>query len=104
MNFLQVSNFTKKIFSSGGSISKKAAQGTFWLFGFRIVDQVLRLARTIVLARLLAHNDFGLFGITVLAVSLLETFSQNGFAQALIQKKGDIKPYLNSAFMVQVAR
>lgn len=90
--------------SSNGSLSKKAAQGTFWLFLFRIVDQFFRLIRTIILARLLAPNDFGLFGITVMAVSLLETFSQNGFHQALTQKKGDIAPYLDSAWVVQVVR
>src|SRR3989338_11197554 len=100
MNFLTL----KKVFSSEGSISKKVAQGTFWLFSFRVVDHSFRLVRTVILARLLAPNDFGLFGITVMAVSLLETFSQNGFQQALTQKSGDIKPYLDSAWVVQIVR
>ena len=104
MNFLQSGSIIKKVFSSGGSISKKTAQGTFWLFSFRIVDHSFRLVRTVILARLLAPNDFGLFGITVMAVSLLETFSQNGFAQALTQKKGDIISYLDSAWVVQIVR
>lgn len=86
------------------SISKKATQGTFWLFCFRIVDQFFGFLGVIILARLLAPKDFGIFGITVLAVSVLETFSQNGFTQALVQKKDDIRPYLDSAFVVQVAR
>ena len=94
----------KKAFSADGSISKKTAQGTFWLFSFRLADHSFRLVRTIILARLLAPNDFGLFGITVMAVSLLETFSQNGFQQALTQKKGDIIPYLDSAWVVQIVR
>src|SRR3989344_473829 len=100
MNFLTL----KKVFSSEGSISKKVAQGSFWLFSFRIVDHSFRLVRTVILARLLAPNDFGLFGITVMAVSLLETFSQNGFQQALTQKKGDIVSYLDSAWVVQIVR
>src|SRR3989338_10815509 len=100
MNFLTL----KKVFSSGGSIAKKTVQGTFWLFSFRVVDHSFRLVRTVILARLLAPNDFGLFGITIMAVSLLETFSQNGFQQALTQKKEDIRPYLDSAWVVQIVR
>ena len=97
-------NIILKVFSSGGSISKKTAQGTLWIFFFRLVDQLFRLARTVILARLLAPNDFGLFGITVMAVSLLESFSQNGFHDALVQKKGDIKPYLDTSWVVQIIR
>lgn len=104
MTFLKIGNTAPKLFSSGGGLAKKTAQGTFWLFSFRVVDHALRLARTVVLARLLAPNDFGLFGITMMAVSLLETFSQNGFVQALTQKKGDIIPYLDSAWVVQIVR
>ncbi len=94
----------KKLFTPGESLSKKTAQGTVWLFALRIVSQLLGLAKTIFLARLLAPNDFGLFGITVLSVSLLETFSQSGFQDALIQKKEDIAPYLDTGWIVQVAR
>ncbi len=104
MNFLILKSITKKVFAPGGSISKKTVHGTFWLFCSRIVDQFFRLARTIILARLLAPNDFGLFGITVMTVSLLEFFSQNGFYDALVQKKGDIVSYLDTSWVVQIIR
>jgi lipopolysaccharide exporter len=35
---------------------------------------------------LLAPADFGLFGIAMLAIATLETFSQTGFQAVLIQK------------------
>jgi len=70
----------------------------------RVLQRVLTLIRTIVLARILSPNDFGLFGIALLALSALETFSQTGFHHALIQKKNDISPYLNTAWTVQLAR
>jgi len=79
-------------------------RGGFWVFALRIVDRLFRLARTIVLARLLAPKDFGLFGIALLAMSALETFSQTGFQQALIQTKRDIRPYLDTAWTVQAIR
>lgn len=86
------------------SLSKKTAKGSFWLLMFRIFSQGFGFIRTIILARLLAPADFGLFGITLLAVSFLETFSQSGFQSALIHKKGDINSYLDTSFIVQALR
>jgi len=82
----------------------RVVRGGFWVFALRIIDRVFGLARTIVLARLLAPEDFGLFGIALLAMSALETFSQTGFNTALIQKKGDTKPYLDTAWTIQAIR
>ena len=79
-------------------------RGGFWVFALRITTRLFGLARTIVLARLLAPADFGLFGIALLAMSALETFSQTGFNAALVQKKKDTKPYLDTVWTVQVVR
>jgi lipopolysaccharide exporter len=75
-----------------------------WVFTLRIIDQLFRLVRTLVLARLLVPADFGLFGIALLAMSALETFSETGFDAALVQKKEDTKSYLDTAWTVQVIR
>ncbi len=82
----------------------RVVRGGFWVFAIRITDRLFRLARTIVLARLLAPADFGLFGIALLAMSALETFSQTGFNAALIQKQGDTKSYLDTAWTIQAIR
>ena len=86
------------------NLKGQVVRGGMWVFTLRITDQLFRLARTVVLARVLAPSDFGLFGIALLAMSALETFSQTGFNTALIQKKGDTKPYLDTAWTVQVIR
>jgi len=78
--------------------------GGIWVFALRIVDRLFGLARTIILARLLAPTDFGLFGIALLAMSALGTFSQTGFSAALIRKKEDTKPYLDTAWTIQAIR
>ena len=52
------------------------------------------------MARLLSPNDFGLFGIALLVLSTLDTFCQAGFQQALIQKKGETRSYLDTAWTV----
>lgn len=82
----------------------RVVRGGFWVFALRITNRLLGLARIIILARLLAPADFGLFGIALLAMSALETFSQTGFSAALIQKKQDTKSYLDTAWTVQVIR
>jgi len=88
----------------GDRLSQRVVHAGFWAFALRITDRLFGLARTIVLARVLSPNDFGLFGIALLGLSALNTFSQTGFQAALVQKKGDIKPYLDTAWTVQVIR
>lgn len=88
----------------GDQLSRRVIHAGFWAFALRITDGLLGLARTIILARLLSPNDFGLFGIALLGLSALETFSQTGFQAALVQKKGDIRPYLDTAWTVQMIR
>jgi O-antigen/teichoic acid export membrane protein len=68
------------------------------------MDTCLRLIRLVILARILSPNDFGLFGIALLAMSTLETFSQTGFQTALVQKKKNISNYLDTAWTVSVIR
>jgi len=86
------------------TLSQKVVKGGFWVFFLRIVNRGFSLIRLIILARILSPNDFGLMGIALLTMSILETFSQTGFQQALIQKKEDIKSYLNSAWTFLILR
>ena len=59
------------------SLSKKVVRGGIWVFGLKIISRGLGFIRTIILARLLAPEDFGLLGIAMLAIATLETFSQS---------------------------
>jgi lipopolysaccharide exporter len=86
------------------SLSQRVARGGMWVFALRGLEKVLRLVRLVILARLLAPNDFGLFGIALLAMSTLETFSQTGFQAALVQKKENISRYLDTAWTVSIVR
>lgn len=101
-------NKVKKIVNSlktpGKTLSQKVVKGGFWVFFLRIVNRGFSLIRLIVLARVLSPNDFGLMGIALLTMSTLETFSQTGFQQALIQKKENIESYLNSVWTILILR
>jgi lipopolysaccharide exporter len=86
------------------SLSKKVVKGGVWVFSLRILNRGLGFIRTIILARLLAPEDFGLMGIAMLSISTLETFSQTGFQAALIQKNENIESYLDTAWTVSAIR
>ncbi len=83
---------------------RKVVRGGAWVFVTRALVQLIAFVRTIVLARLLAPNDFGLFGIALLMLSMFSAFSQTGFRQALIQKKENTDLYLNTAWTLGVIR
>jgi O-antigen/teichoic acid export membrane protein len=83
---------------------RQIVKGSLWVFALRIIQQGFNMIRLIILARLLLPDDFGLIGIALLTMSILETFSQTGFQQALIQKKDDIRPYLDTAWSFLVLR
>lgn len=90
--------------STDGSLKKKVVRSSAWAFLLRVVLRSITFLRTIILARFLAPNDFGLFGISLLTLSILETFSQTGFQQALIQKRTNTRKYLDSAWTVSILR
>lgn len=94
----------KNLFEPGQTLSQKVVRGGFWVFALRITQQVFNFVRLIILARVLAPSDFGLMGIALLTIATLETFSQTGFQQALIQKKENIETYLNTAWTVLILR
>jgi len=86
------------------SLFHKVRAGGFWVFLLRIVDRAFGIVKIVVTARLLSPEEFGLFGVALLAVTICETFTQSGFEGALIQKKEDVKGYLDTAWTIQVVR
>ncbi|MCK5000180.1 MAG: oligosaccharide flippase family protein [Anaerohalosphaera sp.] len=66
--------------------------------------QVLAFAQYIVLARVLQISDIGLLGLSMLLIQTLGAFTQTGFQTVLIQKKGAINDYLNTAWTFGLAR
>ena len=86
------------------TLTSRVVKGGGWIFTLRFVGRALGLIRTVVLARLLAPQDFGILGVALLSIAILETFSQTGFHSALIQKKDRIDAYLDSAWTIGAIR
>ena len=86
------------------TLSQRVIKGSIWIFSLRFIIKLLGLIRIIILARILTPSDFGFVGIALLTIAILETFSQTGFNAALIQKKEDIKTYLDTVWTISIIR
>ncbi|MBN1273258.1 MAG: lipopolysaccharide biosynthesis protein [Candidatus Aminicenantes bacterium] len=86
------------------SLSTKVIHGGLWITALRISNKLLSFIRIPILAWLLRPEDFGLAGIAALTIAIIQTFTQPGLAIALIRKKGNIRPYLDTIWMVSVIR
>jgi O-antigen/teichoic acid export membrane protein len=94
----------QRLWDPGAGLATRTANAGLWAFTLSITARLLNLVRTLVLARVLAPDDFGLMTIAVIALTMLETFTRTGFEPALIQRKGDIAGHLDSAWTISVMR
>ena len=85
-------------------LSQRALHAAVWTFGSKGLERVLGYARIIILARLLSPVDFGLMGVGLIAISILQSLTQPGLEDALVQRKGKIDEYLNILFTVTLCR
>ena len=83
---------------------RRVVHGGVWLFVLRFLQQILALVRLLVLARILAPGDFGILGLALITTRIARIFTETGFEEALVQRQGDIRPYLNAAWTVHVIR
>lgn len=69
------------------SIKRKTIAGLFWTFAERIGAQFVSFVVSIVLARLLLPEQYGVIAIVFVFINICNVFVESGFGQALIQKK-----------------
>ena len=94
----------KKLTAESGTLGEKTAKGGFWLSVTKIATRVFDFVRTIVLARLLLPADFGIFGVVLLVNSIVETFTETGFGQAIIKDTDESDTLLNTAWTVTIIK
>jgi len=83
---------------------KDAIKGVSWITLLRILTRGVTFVRLAILGRLLTPTQFGLFGIASLLLSFLEILTETGINVFFVQEKKDIKEYINSAWVVSIAR
>lgn len=69
------------------TIKKKVTSGLIWTYLERFLAQGVTLIVSIVLARLLVPENYGVIAIVQVFISIANVFMSDGFGNALIQKK-----------------
>jgi len=80
------------------SLSQSVARGTTWLGSSEMFGQGLRLITTVVLARLLLPEDFGILAMAAVITEVVMRIADLGFADAIIQRKDTTSSHLSTCF------
>lgn len=83
---------------------KRSIKGGYWVISSRVVLNVLGFLKSLFIVNFFLLNDLGLLSASVMMMEILSTFTQTGFDSALIQKKGDIRDYLDTAWTAGVVK
>lgn len=83
-------------------VSSKFLSGLSWTFIQNVVVKGVGLLFTILLARILSPDDYGLIGMLSVFIALSQVFVESGIAEAIIQKKECSKKDYSTAFVFNV--
>lgn len=86
--------------STAESTRRKVLRSTLWTTQSKILSQALGFVTTLVLARLLDRDDFGLMAMALSFIGLVETIVDLGFLSAIIQAREIQRKQLSSCFWV----
>ena len=84
------------------AFSREAVRGTFWSYLTFAAGKLLNFATTIILARLLVPEQFGLVGYCTIAIQYLDILNTAGIDSALIARKEKLEEAANAAFVVNI--
>jgi O-antigen/teichoic acid export membrane protein len=89
----------------GDGLKAKVFRGGTWLGAGSLSEQVSRFGRNMVLTRLLVPSAFGTMAIVLSAASLVDSLTEIGAKEALIQNpRGAEARYLNAAWWLAIGR
>lgn len=80
------------------SLSKKMMRGSAWMFGMNWALRLIGIVNTMILARLLAPEDFGLFTMAVVFMGMLTAFSEMGIQLIVIREQNPEPHYYDTAW------
>lgn len=91
-----------KAIASKASYARLVLSGAFSMVVAKGVNVSANLAAIVILARLIPPDEFGLFAIAGLIISLGNTLSEGTFALPLVQRESITRSHIQTAFWVSV--
>lgn len=80
------------------NLKRKTITSMIWKFGEQSASRFVSMFVTIILARILLPEDYGVIAQTTIFISICNVFVTSGFAKALIQKKDSDELDFSSVF------
>lgn len=77
---------------------RKSIKGGYWVIAMRAAIFLLGFAKSIIVANFFVLENLGIIALATMMMEVMTTFTQTGFDTALVQRKGDIKGYLDTAW------
>lgn len=91
--------------SREAGLRARALRGGSLLAGATVLERLTRLGRNMLLARVIAPDQFGLMALVLAVLALLEAVTEVGVAQAVIQnERGSSRDFLNVAWWFGILR
>jgi O-antigen/teichoic acid export membrane protein len=88
--------------ASTPDLAQKTIKGIFWSYLAFIGGKVLTFLSTIILARLLLPEQFGLVGYCLVAIQYLDILNSAGIDSALIARRENLEEAANAAFAANI--
>ena len=84
------------------NLRRKTKQGIIWTIFFNNVQFLFRFAGSIILARLLFPEDFGLMAIVSVVIQLAHRLTNFGFTMVLVQRKEVKREHFDTVFFTNL--
>lgn len=80
------------------------ARGAVWMIVMRWSIRLTAMVNTLILARVLLPQDFGLVAMAMMVVGLMEVLGMFGFQQIIIQKQTSDRDYYDTAWTLNIIK
>ena len=84
------------------SLTQKTVKGFFWAYASFLGGKGLNFLTTIILARLLLPEEFGLIGYCLVVIQYVDILNSAGISAALISRREKVQQAANAAFVVNI--
>jgi len=96
--------FGRYLQSDEGTLNKKFVRATIHSGLSNASIHIISLVRSIILARLLFPEDFGILASATIFVKLVDTLTQTGFSTAIIQRQDNFDENAKTVFTFNIVR
>lgn len=88
--------------NSSGDLKQKTVKGIFWSYLSFIGGKGLTFVTTIILARLLLPEQFGIIGYCLVSIQYLDILNSAGINSSLIARRENLEEASNAAFVANI--